>query len=200
MVPVITTERACLGVAYSSLGIALYLTTRHDERTRLAASAFLSTLWLGFVLAISLTEAWIKFRAPFLARHLGLDVGRHVFGALNAVEIGLALGLWLLQSDMWWDASTPLPLVLNTAILGTQTAYLYPTLVLSGEFAISEALNSTPERSLPPRQKAELFKIQKSVGQNKRPSKRLHVVYVAAELLKAALLARLAFEQLRQLV
>ncbi|MFA8435631.1 MAG: hypothetical protein ACEPOZ_14015 [Marinifilaceae bacterium] len=42
-------------------------------------------LWLGFVLAISFMEAWVKFRAN-IELGVALDVGRHVFAALNMVE------------------------------------------------------------------------------------------------------------------
>lgn len=31
-----------------------------------------STMWLGWVLAISLTEAWVKFKAPMLDRHVAV--------------------------------------------------------------------------------------------------------------------------------
>ena len=58
-----------------------------------AAVALLSTVWLSFVLAISFTEAWVKFRAPTLSKSAAVDAGRHVFAALNSVEAGLAVGL-----------------------------------------------------------------------------------------------------------
>lgn len=47
--------------------------------------------WAGLVGGISFLEAPVKFRAPSLTRAVGLDVGRHVFGALGRVEIGAAL-------------------------------------------------------------------------------------------------------------
>jgi len=43
-------------------------------------------LWLGFVLAISFMEAWLKFRAPGVTISIGLGIGKLVFGALNKVE------------------------------------------------------------------------------------------------------------------
>jgi hypothetical protein len=58
----------------------------------------LSFVWAGLVLGISFLETPVKFTAPTLTRAVGLDVGRHVFAALNTVEIGLgvlALGLLL---------------------------------------------------------------------------------------------------------
>lgn len=46
--------------------------------------------WLGMVLAISLLEAPLKFRAPGITLALGLGIGRLVFRALNRAEIALA--------------------------------------------------------------------------------------------------------------
>lgn len=43
-------------------------------------------LWLGFLLAISFMEAWLKFRAPGVTVSIGLGIGKLVFGALNKVE------------------------------------------------------------------------------------------------------------------
>ena len=45
------------------------------------------------MLAISFTEAWVKFKAPTLSKAAAVDAGRHVFAALNAVESGLAVAL-----------------------------------------------------------------------------------------------------------
>jgi len=44
-------------------------------------------VWLGFVLAISFLEAPVKFSTPTLTLPVGLDVGRHVFYALNKAEL-----------------------------------------------------------------------------------------------------------------
>lgn len=48
-------------------------------------------LWLGMVLAISFLEAPLKFRAPEVTLRIGLGIGRLVFRALNAVEMGWAV-------------------------------------------------------------------------------------------------------------
>ncbi|HQO86046.1 MAG TPA: hypothetical protein PKX84_00190, partial [Bacteroidia bacterium] len=49
-----------------------------------------STLWIGFVSAISFMEAWLKFRAPGITIPLGLGIGRLVFNVLNKIEWVLA--------------------------------------------------------------------------------------------------------------
>ena len=58
-----------------------------------AAVSLFSTIWLSFVLAISFTEAWVKFKAPTLTKAAAVDAGRHVFAALNSVESGIAVAL-----------------------------------------------------------------------------------------------------------
>lgn len=58
-------------------------------------ASIVQLLWCGFVMAISLMEAWVKFRAQFSIRYIALDMGRLVFFALNKVEICFA-GLWYL--------------------------------------------------------------------------------------------------------
>jgi len=47
-------------------------------------------VWLGMVVAISLLEAPLKFRAPGITLALGLGIGRLVFRALNWAEAALA--------------------------------------------------------------------------------------------------------------
>lgn len=56
----------------------------------------LGFLWAGVVIGISFLEAPVKFTAPSVTREIGLDVGRHVFAALNSVEIGLGVLLLFL--------------------------------------------------------------------------------------------------------
>jgi hypothetical protein len=56
---------------------------------RIAASIVF--VWLGMVLAISFLEAPLKFRAPGVTLQIGLGIGRLVFRALNAVEVGLSV-------------------------------------------------------------------------------------------------------------
>ena len=48
-------------------------------------------VWLGMVLAISVLEAPLKFRAPGVTTVIGLGIGRLVFRALNLAEVVLAL-------------------------------------------------------------------------------------------------------------
>jgi hypothetical protein len=56
-----------------------------------AIAVAVTFVWLGMVLAISLLEAPLKFRAPNVTLQIGLGIGRLVFRALNTVEVGFAL-------------------------------------------------------------------------------------------------------------
>jgi hypothetical protein len=56
-----------------------------------AIAVAITFVWLGMVLAISFLEAPLKFRAPDVTPRIGLGIGRLVFRALNAVEVGFAL-------------------------------------------------------------------------------------------------------------
>ncbi len=100
-------------------------------RPRLRPARFLGALafvWAGLVVGISFLEAPVKFTAPSLTLAVGLDVGRHVFGALNRVELVLAL----VSAGLVWAARprrgvwTALGLAWTAVVL--QTAWLLPTL------------------------------------------------------------------------
>jgi len=47
-------------------------------------------VWYGINSSITMMEAWVKFQAPTVKREQALDVGRHVFSALNTAEIVFA--------------------------------------------------------------------------------------------------------------
>ncbi|RLN10507.1 hypothetical protein BBJ28_00016027, partial [Nothophytophthora sp. Chile5] len=72
-------KRVLLSGIYGGVGLAMAVSAKFDWLSKGAAEAFLALVWLGFVLAISCTESWVKFRAPFLPRHLALDLGRTMF-------------------------------------------------------------------------------------------------------------------------
>jgi len=86
-----------------------------------------SFIWAGGLLAIAL-EAQVKFNAPTVTKEIGLDVGRHVFGAVNKAEISLAavlLGALFASApaeDICWTAAGV------SAILAVQTTWVLPVL------------------------------------------------------------------------
>jgi hypothetical protein len=85
-------------------------------------------IWVGFVAAISFMEAWLKFRAPGVTLVTGLSIGNVVFGALNRVEIILALLILaaiVMQPFRWTEQ---LPYILTVLLLIIQSVWLLPAL------------------------------------------------------------------------
>lgn len=95
-------------------------------------------VWIGFVLAISFMEAWLKFRAPGITLALGLGIGRLVFAALNKVEIILFMIVLanLILSGALMPKANYIPFVIVFIILITQTAWLLPALDARAELHI----------------------------------------------------------------
>ena len=95
-------------------------------------------LWAGMILGISFLEAPVKFTAPSLTLAVGLDVGRHVFGAFNKVEIVWALACLALARASKPGRRAALALSIATGVLVIQTLWLLPvldrrvTLILGG--------------------------------------------------------------------
>jgi hypothetical protein len=120
----------------------------------LAAVCF---LWAGMVLGVSFLATPVKFTAPSVTLPIGLDIGRHVFGMFNEVEIGwavLACGLivWSRPRRAVW-----LPLAAAVGVVLLQSAWLLPLLDARVELILRD-------RPAPP-----------------APH---HLVYIALELLK----------------
>jgi hypothetical protein len=130
-----------------------------------AVVAAVSFTWLGMVLAISFLEAPLKFRAPGITIPLGLGIGRLVFRALNRVE------LVLLALALVGVALAPRPALIGIAaalavLVGAQLGLVRPV------------LNRRSDRVL---------------AGEELPRSRGHLVYVALEVVKAALLVALGW-------
>ncbi|KAG0327601.1 hypothetical protein BGZ99_007303 [Dissophora globulifera] len=102
-------------IAAVSVGLAAVARpygSRMSNGGLLVSVGALQCCWLGANLAISFLEAPVKFLAPTPARRSLIDVGRHVFSALNKVEVVLAvfdlLG-WYLLTQRSFDTRIPLP-------------------------------------------------------------------------------------------
>lgn len=120
-------------------------------------------LWLGFVLAISFLEAWLKFQAPGITIPLGLGIGRLVFFALNKIEwlfaalilfTQLKSGNWIKIRNNW---------ITLLIILLLQTFWLLPLLDIRAE----EVMQMTTSEIEP---------------------SNLHYYYVALEIIKVLIL------------
>ncbi|GAB7029606.1 hypothetical protein AB0G35_25685 [Streptomyces sp. NPDC021749] len=126
-------------------------------------------VWLGMVLAISFLEAPLKFRAPGVTVRIGLGIGRLVFRALNRAEAVLAVVVVTAVAL----ARPPLSVVLLTAV-----TVLLLTLQLA---AVRPVLNRRSDRVL---------------AGEELPRSRAHVLYAAAEALKALALLTLGITTL----
>lgn len=118
-------------------------------------------LWLGFVLAISFLEAWLKFQAPGITIPLGLGIGRLVFFALNKTEWFFAVLILLMQikSGNWKQIRMEWSALLIILLL--QTFWLLPLLDVRAEKVI------------------QMVEIEPS---------NLHYYYVALEMIKVLIL------------
>ncbi|CAI5731212.1 unnamed protein product [Hyaloperonospora brassicae] len=188
-----TKTRTLLGGVYAGMGVAMAAAAKFDWLPKGAVAAFLSLVWLGFVLAISCTESWVKFRAPFVPRHLALDVGRTMFAALNSVEIGLCVALWALhffvpsaEYDAVWR------LVFASFLVAVQVAWLYPKLELTAEYVLYEELKELDVDKLSFNQKMRLGEMRHKVQIQSKPATIYHMLYTGAEVLKAITLVSFA--------
>lgn len=179
---------AGVGAFYSGVGLVLVHLIREEAITGIEASVGCSFLWLGFVLAISFMEAWVKFRAPFLPRHYGLDVGRTIFPVLNAVEVAFCGTLWVIQLLMKGAIVNRL-LMSITLILLSQVIYLTPQLVLTGKHVICEAF-PIPEVTWSAKQVQVYSDLCNEVSNKPRPPLKLHLIYLLQEFAKVILLGR----------
>lgn len=129
-----------------------------EQETALRCLQALTFVWAGMVVGISFLEAPVKFTAPSVTRAVGLDVGRHVFAALNKVELGLAVLAFLFFVTGWprlvvrWTAAGV------AGILLIQTIWLLPALRAQATAIIA--------------------------GELEHGSKYVHVAYVVLEVLK----------------
>jgi hypothetical protein len=132
-------------------------------------TAALSFTWLGMVLAISFVEAPMKFRAPGVTLPLGLGIGRVVFRALNRIEMALLL------------------LVLVSVVVAPRPTTGWLAGALAGLLAVQlgvvrPILNRRSDRVL---------------AGEELPRSRGHLIYVALESVKVALLIALGSVALR---
>lgn len=183
-----------VGTSYGILGFGLCLSVARGILTATEATVGVALVWTGLVLGISFLEAWVKFRAPFLPLHLGLDVGRTVFPTLNAAEVAMAATLTashaMGRGQSWrWLGSL-------VAMQAFEAFYLTPRLVLIGKHVIYQAL-AAPGENLTEKQWQALVELQHEVEHSERPPVALHVAYVVSEMVKLAVLARIVWRSIR---
>jgi hypothetical protein len=91
------------------------------------------------VLGISFLETPVKFTVPSVTLPLGLNVGRHLFGVFNRVEICWALLACGLMIYARAEHAAWLPMAAVAVVVMLQTTWLLPlldasvTLILAGQ-------------------------------------------------------------------
>ena len=123
-------------------------------------------LWLGFLLAISFMEAWLKFQAPGVTLPIGLGIGKLVFGALNKVEwvliIITAANLYFVPKKLLGYRN--LLFLLAALMTAIETFWGLPTLDKIADQIIQGGVDNHPQ---------------------------LHIIYVGLEILKLIFLTLL---------
>eukprot|EP00195_Chlamydomonas_chlamydogama_P002337 CAMPEP_0202921086 /NCGR_PEP_ID=MMETSP1392-20130828/77206_1 /ASSEMBLY_ACC=CAM_ASM_000868 /TAXON_ID=225041 /ORGANISM="Chlamydomonas chlamydogama, Strain SAG 11-48b" /LENGTH=207 /DNA_ID=CAMNT_0049614629 /DNA_START=277 /DNA_END=900 /DNA_ORIENTATION=- len=113
-----------------------------DLTTLTRTTTLTSLVWSGMVLGIGALEAWVKFHAPSITRPLALDVGRHVFSALNKVEIALSVALvYCLGASAASGQSSALPSLtwVPPALVALESVSLLPALLRRAQAIVSAA-------------------------------------------------------------
>ncbi|MGZ2371280.1 hypothetical protein ACXR6G_15985 [Ancylomarina sp. YFZ004] len=129
-----------------------------------------SFIWIGFILSISFMEAWVKFRAESLDLPTALDVGRHVFGALNVVERIFSVFLLIVVFYRYTDKVVVGAGVLIFTFIVAQSGYLLP----------------------------ELDENAQLIMQGMQPAKSsVHMTYIVMEVLKVSALFVLGLRQVK---
>ncbi|MDD2984472.1 MAG: hypothetical protein PHQ74_13885 [Crocinitomicaceae bacterium] len=128
-------------------------------------------IWIGFLLAISFMESWLKFRAPGVTMEVGLSVGNLVFNALNKVELTL---IFLLILFSLFSASKP---------IYKEVSFLIPMLIVLIQTVVL----------LPQMDQRVLLLLNKEM----LPPSNLHFYYVGGEVLKLTSLSVLGIRLIK---
>ncbi len=129
-----------------------------------------SFIWIGFILSISFMEAWVKFRAESLDLPTALDVGRHVFGALNVVERIFSVFLLIVVFYRYTDKVVVVAGIIIFTFIVAQSGYLLPELDENAQLIM---LGMQPEKSS------------------------VHMTYIVMEVLKVGALFVLGLRQVK---
>jgi len=225
---------AFYGITGSAIMWICFSSSKSTGTTMAAAPLILAETgialtWASMILAISFLEAWVKFRAPFLRKHVAVDVGRHVFAALNAAELGLCGSFWLgrvimvmklgqirgqegaaLTKCLWKYCRQPcfvLPAVATASLL-VEVIWIAPRLFLRAkarivsEFRGEQQKNDglLPSELLSGDEQLEFDNLAQQVHQHQLPSQQWHRVYALLELVKVVCLYSLVVRRWMDLV
>jgi hypothetical protein len=118
-----------------------------DRRLAIARCALgaLIMLWAGVLIGVSFLAAPAKFGAPGLSLPIAMEIGRREFGALNLVEIAIAVVALALAAYARPERAIWLGLGLAALIVALQWLWLLPLLDARAELIIQ---GGTPEPAL----------------------------------------------------
>lgn len=153
--------------------IFLFLINQNNngEMNKISKYGFvLSFVWIGFLLAISFMEAWVKFRAQSLDLPTALEVGTHVFGALNMVERLFSAALLIYVFIYYTDKIVVVTGLTIFTFIVAQSGYLLPELKQHAQLIMQ---GMVPEKSS------------------------VHKMYILMEVLKLIALFVLGFRQIK---
>lgn len=163
---------------YLLAGLALSRSLRGDT---LLAQSTIALVWMTFSLAISFMEAWVKFKAPLLRKYVAVDVGRHVFAAQHAVELGLATSFWISASRGVTTPAVYTPAIVSTSGYLVLAFFVGPLLYFRAKYKmVNEALSE----HLTTDEKEKLDDIAKEIDGKPLPDARWHVIYVFLDAIK----------------
>ena len=118
---------------------------------------------MGFLLAISFMEAWLKFQAPGVTINIGLSIGKLVFSALNKVEWLMILvifgNFYVIRQQLF--SYRNLTFLIATLMTALETFWGLPALDRMADQIMNGGIDTNPA---------------------------LHVIYVSMEVVKLAAL------------
>jgi hypothetical protein len=149
------------------------------------------------IMAVSFTEAWVKFRAPFLRKHVAVDVGRHVFAALNSAELALCLTWWVgrIVTRTSLRATVRFLPVTAAAVLLFQVLVVAPRLYTRAKAKIVDGFENCQD-TLTAAERSAYDKLSEELRGRELPSPTWHRVYGLLELVKVVCLQSFAFRLL----
>ena len=149
------------------------------------AESTLITVWLSFILAISFMETWVRYKAPLLRKNIAVDVGRYIFGALTAVEFGLAGAFWITRYTKGSSTSSVFPAV-ATVVLLFLSFFLLPLIFIRAKQKIVN--EGAPLEFWTKEERVVLTLIQSEISGEPLTPTKLPVAYALLEMTKAVCL------------
>ncbi len=98
----------------------------------------LSFIWLGMIIGVSFVATPAKFLTPTLGLPIAVDVGRHVFGVFNKVEVFCGIASFILVLIIRPPKTTNIAFAVIWTILVLQTFWLFPFLSERVEYLLQD--------------------------------------------------------------